>query len=64
MQRYCEYTNCLTHYDLLVELMITISKLKELYKTIDKKAIEEGFSCNEIYEIANITHIPIQQQNQ
>ena len=35
--------------ELLVELKISISKLKELlYKTIDKKAVEEGFSIEEI----------------
>jgi hypothetical protein len=45
-------------FDLLLELKITISELKELYKKIDKKAIEEGFSIDEIYEIANITDVP------
>jgi hypothetical protein len=45
-------------FELLLELKITISELKELYKKIDKKAIEEGFSIDEIYEIANITDIP------
>jgi hypothetical protein len=44
-------------FNLLVELKITISKLKGLYKTIDKKALEEGFSIEEIYELANITEI-------
>lgn len=46
----------------LIELKTTISKLKELYKAIDKKAAEEGFSIDEIYEIANITDIPITTQ--
>jgi hypothetical protein len=35
----------------LVELKTIMEKLKDLYKTIDKKAIEEGFSIDEIYEI-------------
>ena len=34
---------------------MTISKLKGLYKTIDKKALEEGFTIDDIYELANIT---------
>jgi hypothetical protein len=42
-------------FNLLVELKMTISKLKELYKTIDKKALEEGFTIDDIYELANIT---------
>jgi hypothetical protein len=42
----------------LIELKTSIAKLKDLYKIIDKKAIEEGFSIDEIYEIANITDIP------
>jgi hypothetical protein len=45
-------------FELLLELKITISELKELYKKIDKKAVEEGFSIDEIYELANITDIP------
>ncbi len=36
--------------ELLVELKISISKLKELIKTRDKKAVEEGFSIEEAYE--------------
>ena len=38
----------------LVELKTTISTLKALFNTIDKKAQDEGFSFDEIYEIANI----------
>ncbi len=45
-------------FELLLELKITISALKELYNKIDKKAREEGFSIDEIYEIANITDVP------
>jgi hypothetical protein len=41
----------------LIELKTCIAKLKELYKTIDKKAIEEKFSIDELYDIANITDI-------
>ena len=37
--------------ELLVELKITISELKELYKKIDKIALEEGFGVEEIYDI-------------
>ena len=37
----------------LIELKTTISKLKEIYQTIDKKAQEEGFSSDDIYDIAN-----------
>ena len=44
---------------LLVELKTTISTIKELYQTIDKRALEEGFSIDEIYEIANVTDTPI-----
>jgi hypothetical protein len=46
-------------FDLLLELKITISELKELYKKIDKKALEEGFSIDEIYGLANITDMPV-----
>ncbi len=45
-------------FELLLELKITISELKELYKKIDKKALEEGFTIDEIYELANITDVP------
>ncbi len=45
--------------ELLAELKISISKLKELYKTIDKKAVEEGFSIEEVYEIANVTDVKL-----
>ena len=36
--------------NLVIELKATIAKLKDLYKRIDKKALEEGFSDGEIYE--------------
>ena len=36
--------------NLVIELKATIAKLKDLYKRIDKKALEEGFSDEEIYE--------------
>jgi hypothetical protein len=38
---------------LLIDIKITIEKLKELYKIVDKKTLEEGFSTDEIYDIAN-----------
>jgi len=41
--------------NLLVNLKKSISDLKEIYQTIDKKALEEGFSIDEIYDIANVT---------
>jgi hypothetical protein len=43
--------------NLLVNLKRSISDLKEIYQTIDKKALEEGFSIDEIYDIANVTDI-------
>jgi hypothetical protein len=43
--------------NLLVNLKRSISDLKEIYLTIDKKALEEGFSIEEIYDIANVTDI-------
>ncbi len=36
--------------NLVNELKATIAKLKDLYKRIDKKALEEGFSDGEIYK--------------
>jgi hypothetical protein len=30
-----------------------------LYKTIDKKAVEEGFSIEEVHEIANVTDVKL-----
>ena len=40
-------------FDLLINLKTTIDELKNLYKTIDKQALEEGFTIPEIYDIAN-----------
>lgn len=44
-------------FNLLVQLKTNISTLKDLYHAIDKKALEEGFSIEEIYEIANATNV-------
>ncbi len=48
---------------LLVNLKTSISDLKELYRTIDKRALEEGFSIEEIYDIANVTDITTNTKN-
>ncbi len=38
---------------LLIDIKTTIEKLKGLYDTTDKKASEEGYSTDEIYDFAN-----------
>ena len=37
----------------LIEIKTCIEKLKELYKIVDKKSLSEGFSTDDIYELAN-----------
>ena len=49
--------------NLLVQLKANISTLKGLYHAIDKKALEEGFSIEEIYDIANVTDINTKNKN-
>lgn len=48
---------------LLIDLKTTISTLKELYQTIDKRAQVEGYSIEEIYDIANITETTATTKN-